>query len=444
MTTITPIENGLHSLAKGLEAFNIFHSDPSNAFALKDGVLRTHHAVETLSKAALFELNPVFVLKSEIKVDKFISRFEEFAEGKNSFIVDEESTIGLADSLDRLHKIGELRGFPEREFFQLKNAAEELEEFRNALQHFAIKVNLEIVARVLGNIIPRFVDLLDVLSKSTRRFWGSGYSIMRLQNRAVDLSGFRKKLDDIYPESGRVIELLRSRYDQLIRQAVEFFSEREFPDTELHVKVEDHGRVGAPPYMPGIFLKGPFELSLDVHRLIFQIPEESFKPEKDNQPQITAYDASLKISNPTKLEDQGPFKVVHGSIELKATNALQQANSAIRLPNAEEYIPLLRNIEIKLAASIAYKAVAIYDQWHYDVQKILDESGSFKLTIAAVPSGYEADSRKHLLFGNLSFDLDKDNAPFRLHSFVELDGNLRDHHIFEWSMAGRSVLRFAK
>lgn len=47
---IDPRKNGIHSLAEALRAFKTFHENPDDVFALKDLILRTHHALETLFK----------------------------------------------------------------------------------------------------------------------------------------------------------------------------------------------------------------------------------------------------------------------------------------------------------------------------------------------------------------------------------------------------------
>ena len=67
-------ENGIHSLAEALRAFSTFHENPdaSNAaFALKDSVLRAHHALETLFKKALMQYNSVLLLVKKRKSWEF-------------------------------------------------------------------------------------------------------------------------------------------------------------------------------------------------------------------------------------------------------------------------------------------------------------------------------------------------------------------------------------
>jgi hypothetical protein len=440
MVTITPIENGLHSLAKGLEAFNSLHNNPSDAFALKDAILRTHHAVETLIKAALFEINPVFVLKDETKIGKFVSKFQEFVEGKNSFIIDNEYTIGLIDAINRLHNLGKLSEYPEREFYQIRSALMELEVFRNAIQHFAINAKMEIVARILGNIIPRFMDLLEVLSRSRISFFGYGYSPIQLPHKTLELSEFRKKLNTIYPESEKIINLLRHRYDELISKTIEFFSGREFQETEISVRVRDHGKVGCPPYMPEITLKGALEIAVDAHQLLLSnLPFDNVQ-----QFQITNYEGSVIVANPVKKGNNDFNSIVTGSIELQANIILPRSESAILLAGAEEFVPMLRDIDIGLTVSLHYEAIALYNQAHYDVRNILEAQGELKLIITAVPTGYDNESKKHMVNGSFSSSLDKQNAPFKLHAFVEPDGTLSNHRILDWTINTKSVLRFEK
>ena len=83
MATVTPLENGVHSLATGLEAFQRFHQSPDDRFALKDAILRSHHAVETISKAVLYDQNPILILRGDTKVERFLQLIEQFIEGKS-------------------------------------------------------------------------------------------------------------------------------------------------------------------------------------------------------------------------------------------------------------------------------------------------------------------------------------------------------------------------
>lgn len=53
MAWIAPLENGVHSLAEAVRAFETFHGDSTNAFTLEDAILRSHHALETLFKLLL-------------------------------------------------------------------------------------------------------------------------------------------------------------------------------------------------------------------------------------------------------------------------------------------------------------------------------------------------------------------------------------------------------
>lgn len=454
MAKLTPIDNGLHSLAKGLEAFDALHEDRADVFLLKDAVLRTHHAIETLLKAALFEVNPVFVLKSDTKIDRYLTRYAEFVEGSNAFIIDEEFTIGLSESLLRLRKIGRTKGYSDREFHQLQIATEELEELRNAIQHFAIEADTSVVARVLGNAVPRFVDLLDVLATPASRVSDTNSFEGRYQ--VADLSGFRKILTRIYPGSDDAVRLLRTRYDTLIRDAITFFSGKRFSGATLSVNVRDHGRVGAPPYMPEVDFKGTIDIDVDFHRMT-QLRFASFGiadfrqglPDTvgtDTQNNMTSYEGSVSIANPSrKAEHSDEWEsVVTGSIELRVAVALQNATSVIHLDGAEEYAPVLRDVEIKMVASLKYEALALYDEAHYDVRKLITADGNLRLTITAVPDGYTQENKEHLISGSLQAVLDSTNAPFRLHAFVGPDGTLKGNRHLEWSINVNSDLVFAK
>lgn len=456
MAIITPIKNGLHSLAKGLESFNTFHDNPEDVFALKDAVLRTHQAVETISKSVLYQINPVFVLKDDFKVGNFIKRIKEYVEKSNSFLVDEESTIGLRSALERLRNIGLLEKFPggekfpDREFFQLLDATEDLEKYRNALQHFAIEANVDEIARIIGNVVPRFIDLLDVLSDSTSSVNNYRYSSTDLRLKIDDVYGYKNTLNEIYPNSEAVIDLLRSNYDQLIRNAIDFFSEREFQDTELRIKVVSYGRRGGSDTdMPHLVTTGVVDLNIEWSILSeLRMPlEMRWNPEGKRLSPVTSYNSSVDISNPvvidigTKLPE--PYSAVSGKVSFDASVSLQGMESVIHLPEADEHIRMFQNAEINITISMDYQALAHYSS-HYSVERIINLSGILDLTIKANPRGYSPENNKHLILGSLKFDLDKDNAPFTLSSFVEPDGSLRENHSFEGIINVKSMLKFSK
>jgi hypothetical protein len=214
----------------------------------------------------------------------------------------------------------------------------------------------------------------------------------------------------------------------------------------ITIKVRDFGKVGAPPYMPEMVVSGGIELALDVHRLFLSRLPSNFHSSDEQQTHIESYEGSVAISNPVKhgVVEHNLYSPVKGSIDLRAIIALSRGESVIRLPDAEEFVPVLRDIDIKLSVSVTYDALALYDQAHYDVQKILTVSGALELTITAVPAGYDTESKKHLVSGTYRCDLDEKNAPFRLHAFVEPDGSLTDNHILDWTINTKSVLRFAK
>jgi hypothetical protein len=105
---------------------------------------------------------------------------------------------------------------------------------------------------------------------------------------------------------------------------------------------------------------------------------------------------------------------------------------------------MLRDIDINLAVSLRYTAIALYNQSHYDVQNILKASGELKLIITAVPTGYNNESKKYMVNGSFNSALDEKDAQFRLHAFVEPDGSLSDHHSLDWTINTKSVIFFGK
>ncbi len=97
--------NGIHSMAKGLEAFKAFYDDQENIFALKDSILRSHHALETLFKNVLYEINPVLLISDDRKVKEVIEGYERFAKGETTTVLDETKTTTLETAIERLRDV---------------------------------------------------------------------------------------------------------------------------------------------------------------------------------------------------------------------------------------------------------------------------------------------------------------------------------------------------
>jgi hypothetical protein len=144
-------ENGIHSLAEALRAFSTFHENPDApkaAFALKDSVLRAHHALETLFKKALMQYNSVLLLEKNEKVGSFVDSYKKFLNGDIAWELEELHTIGLKETIIRLNDFGFLK-MDSREFALFLDAVDKLERYRNRLQHLSLSADPDVIARIL-------------------------------------------------------------------------------------------------------------------------------------------------------------------------------------------------------------------------------------------------------------------------------------------------------
>ena len=403
--------NGVHSMAKALEAFKAYHDDPNNVFALKDSILRSHHALETLFKDCLYQINPVLLIAEERKIKEVVNNFEKMAKGEAATILDETITTNLRDTIDRLKRLLIIR-LDGREYALFRHSIEELCSFRNKLQHLGISANTDVIGRTLGIVIPRAIEILDTFPKS---------------------SPLLNTLKPIYAESESVIHLLRNNYDILIQDAVSFFSKKEFADQVLGIKIRDHGKVGAPPYFAELDVTGFLNYSYDMRRMLEWNWARSGKE--------ATYEASVNISQPkfTK-DDSSDSGVAEGKLELNAQIFLEIAGNSIALPEAEEKISVLRAIRIGLKVNLEYQADAFMNDWHYDVRKITSAEGILILNIETTPKGYTKEESQ--IIGEYKVKLNHENAPFRLHCFVEPGGTLSTNYSLDWNLKTTGNLKF--
>ena len=212
-------KNGMHSLVEALKKFKDFHEkpdDPNVIFTLKDTILRTHHALETLFKKALLQYNSVLLLERDYKIGDFVENYQKFLKGDLENELDEVRTINLKKTIERLKKLGLLK-VDERDYALFYDSIEKLDRYRNRLQHFSLSADPDVIARMLGIVIPRAIDFLDTIP-SHHPILGDIY----IEEPIL------KILERNFPDAISTIELLRSNYDSLIDQAVVFFKKKSF------------------------------------------------------------------------------------------------------------------------------------------------------------------------------------------------------------------------
>ena len=411
---ISPEQNGIHSLAKALEAFEEYHKNPNDIFALKDSILRSHHALETLFKNILYPLNPALLVDENKKIKEFQEGFKKWFRGEIATPLDELPTITLNGVICVLKDLDLFKDLSDKEYYLFLDSVNELCFYRNRLQHFSLSADPDRVGRVLGNVLPRVVNILEP--------------------RVINLTNECSK---VFPNTKSVIEILRQNYDKLIQEAIDFFKKTTFVDQILNLKISDHGQVGAPPYYPELTIKGFLDFKYD-----FRTSLDFFRrcTAQDEEP----YSGKINISQPkfTMGETGSHYSVAEGELEFESRIFIDKADKILFLKNVEDKLVGLRALTIMIKATLNYRADTIKTEGHYDIRSIKEANGELTVRLNAVPKGYKSDETE--LIGIYTSKLNEKNSPFRLHSFLCPDGSLKEDapRILEWDINTQGNLNF--
>lgn len=434
---IDPKKNGIHSLAEGLKAFESFHEDQTNIFALKDSILRTHHGLETLFKYILYLENPVFLVPDNKKIKNVLDEYEKVYKETASTISDDNlKTITLLDAIKRLKKLNRINILSDSEYGAYEDSIIKLNRFRNTLQHFKISANLDVVARILGIAIPRSIDIIEPLFERA--------AIYRMHHYEESIL---PALNEIFHNSEKTIELLRFRYDQLIRDAVQFFKGRTFENLTLNFKIKSHGRVGPPPYMPEIGAEGFLNFTADPMEIVFKRrisrwPGERIE-EKKKIEIPSNYEANFQIGEPELISNpRRDMGLYEGSFNINGHIDFERAEEVLKLSDAEDKIVVLKNISVELVITFDYNTENIINSAHYSCDKILDSNGKLNVILYMVPRGYE--EKESELIGRYEVELNKENSPFNFHAFRNPDSTIKrdSGHMLEWNINTKGDLTF--
>lgn len=441
MTRIEPFENGIHSLAEALKAFKTFHDDNGNAYALKDAILRSHHALETLFKSLLlspkvysFQLdkrialsygeNWVLLLPEKTEIKDVLAVSESLAKHEVSTPFESERirTVGFYETLLRLRKLQELKSLEESEFQRLLASVRDLSGYRDRLEHFGLEADPEVVGRMLGNVIPRSCDILAT--------------------RYADLYS---RLEELYADACQVIDLLRNEYDELILESIKYFKGRSFSNKPLSLAIEDHGHVGASPYLPELTLDGMLQAQWDRTTFFDWERTAHLMWSESAGTVVEPYVGKVKIARPVvvkSLPSPRDYKSVKGRLDFRATLHFPKAEGLLNLPEAGQKPAFLRQVSLDITAWLEYEAEALYTGHHYDVVSLYNANGSLNVQLTAISKGY-AGSGQAEITGRYSARLDHNLAPFRLHAFVAPDGDLKDNYMLEWRINTSADLQFS-
>jgi hypothetical protein len=411
--------NGIHSMVEALSAFKKFHDkpeDPNVALTLKDTILRSHHALEALFKNALLQYNSVLLLEKDYKIGEFVENYRRFLKGELETELDEVRTITLKETVDRLKRFGLLK-IDEKNYALFYDAAEKLDRYRNRLQHFILSADPDVIARMLGIVLPRAIDILDTIPP-----YHPIFGTIRTEEP------IRKILETQFPEAIETINLLRSNYDSLIDQAVSFFKKKTFSGEKLELLVNDSGT--------GFW--GPPELEA---KGFMNFHAERFPPSPIGETSflgIADYAASTELGDPKYSGMESfPFEGrLTGSIDFHAEVKFRRAEGFLLLPDSEEKIAFLRDLSLTIDANLQYDAEGMKGGGHFDIRAGLSNQkskGNLTVLLKAIPMGYEGEKPK--VVGRFETVLNEKNAPFNVHCFLQPDGSIRDENRhLEWKL----------
>lgn len=420
---ITPRQNGIHSLAKALEAFEKYHQNPNDVFALKDSILRSHHALETLFKDILYSWNPCLLVDENKKIKDFLEGFTKWCQGKIATPLDELPTVTLREVIHILKDLDFFTDLSDKEYYLFLESIGELCLYRNRLQHFSLSADPDRIGRILGSVLPRAIDILEPFFSMPSTF-GSPINLTNECSR-------------FFSNTKSIIALLRTNYNRLIQEAIEFFRKTPFNDQILNLIIVDHGHVGVSPYYPELTIKGFLDFKYDIRtRLDFF----GIHRAEDEEP----YSGKINLGEPkfTIGEKGSPYSVAEGSLEFNSRILIDRADKILVLQNAQDKLAGLRGLTIMIKANLKYRADAIKTESHYNCRTIQEASGQLTVRLNAVPKGNKSEETE--LIGLYQSELNKENAPFRLHSFLKPDGSLKEDapRILEWSVNTKGNLSF--
>jgi hypothetical protein len=455
MLVITAVENGIHSLAKGLEAFAQFHEDHTDKFALKDAIIRSHHAIETLLKAVLYEHNPVLLLPEDsVNLKRFMDAYPRGRSGESSYL-EGQYTIGIEECLKRLKRIGQLQNFENREFERLCYGLRKLAELRNNLQHFGIEVRIDEVGHVLGITIPRFTALLNHLASQAmvrREFYSSMPSYGSLEATHIRLFRWLITVEEIFPGGERVIELLASQYDRELVEAAELLTRLRLPDLPLEIFIhfdEYFAKAARSCEPPGIRLSGFINADFSSAPESYYNPDAMFHESRIDRVGKTLpfYHASLDVTvtglapdlpNRDDFIAAGSLSTISGTVLYHGTIRTERPSDYLNLPSGETAIRLLRGTEITIEASARYDA--LWSTRLRAVHEILLLDGQVCVEIKAVPQGVFSSERDYALVGRVSLPVNTTTSTLSIRDSVSqpASSDLKT----DWHIVGIAHLEF--
>lgn len=368
---ISPFENGAHSLAEGLKYLDEYLADTAKQYSLKSAIINIHHGIETLLKDSLFQRNPVFVLSEKATIKQAITRYKEFFEKKNDYIFDDEYTITPTEALSRTRTL-QIGVMKERDYQALAAAFERLNNLRNQLQHFALRADPQFIIKIFGDLIPKAVRYIA----SCYTFSDRGgrvqvlphYSLAGMEHLFQGAESLLPYLQKFYPGAGKLIDVLQSKYDVLLNEAIVHFKGQTFAAIKQSLEIDSFGQVGAPPYHATLRMAGWINEEFVSHRNAVEV-FDSWRAEDSS----ASYTGLVKLNEPivkestnnslfqTSIIEQG----ASASFEINAKNITK----LISLEQCSEYIEFLRDARIIVSVTLSFQGQVFDFETNYHMSK---------------------------------------------------------------------------
>lgn len=195
---ISLIENGFHSLTRGLSSFKSYE-DSKDEFELKESIMFLHHGIELLFKQYLIEKASESLIYS--KIDKSVTQKLIDAKKKGVKVFDLPNPPNTATYLEVINRS---MAFTDNQFLteQLSSWLTELNKIRNNIEHYAIDVSLESIEKLIQNLRQPIINLFqdsikDFDSQQLGKTWKEVDSrISEYNKRELEIIELLKQMSD--------------------------------------------------------------------------------------------------------------------------------------------------------------------------------------------------------------------------------------------------------
>lgn len=210
------LENCCHSLKRGYELWNQ-GNERKDGWLLKEAVIWIHHGIELALKQLLVQSNEYLVFE---KIDEAVEKLSRLrrsttASGNTLGALDlfEEENPAFSVGFNKLiERTAIMLGLSELEkASDLRSKIDALTKYRNKIVHFAVKLNPEEVASLLGEILEPFLQLLE------REIENSNFvnvCIPEIREKAAPVQ--RKLYDYAIRSEDRIFELVKLFNGQVV------------------------------------------------------------------------------------------------------------------------------------------------------------------------------------------------------------------------------------